>query len=225
MAATVYTLDGTAAKLALALEPAGRGAVVFRRGAVARIAAALVDARHPDRAVDPAAARAPACGVRRRRCVQGFRRAPAADLVLYRRPHRRAARLPAGASIRRGAIPGGKVRDPPGAELGCRSTRMTRRCRCGWSSARRARRCSRCWSGCCGCASARRRGRRLYAAAAGGSLAAALAVAFAGLGHLAGMVARHAGPGAVRDAGLVRVAARTPGATPPPRRGWRACGR
>ena len=131
--------------------------------------------------------------LRRRRRVQGFGRAPPADLATSPASASPSGRSSAGASTRRARYRAARS-ESGRARNGCRCTRTMRRCRSGSNSACRARCCSRCCSAGCGCASPRRHGRALYRGGGRRQSGRGLAVAVRRLGHLAGMVARRRWP-------------------------------
>ncbi len=121
MAATVYTLEGTTAKIALAISLPVAALLYWRPGAAARIAAALsILAIVTAPLTLPRLERIPALFA----AADSFKvsaKSSAADLVLCRRPHRRAAVCRLG-SRRRASDPRRQGRDPPGADLAAASS-------------------------------------------------------------------------------------------------------
>ena len=105
---------------------------------------ARLDPRHHQRATDLCPARTRVRSRRHGGRGKVFGRAPAADLVLCRRPDRRAPARRLGARTRRALSPAGRTRSKR-ARPGCRSIRTMLLFSSGSNSACPVRCCSRCW--------------------------------------------------------------------------------
>ena len=186
--ATVFLLDGTAAKTALLLSLPVAALLCWRRRVVARVAAALsVVAVLTSPLTLPLLADDPLV---LQRCGHGkdLARPPLLYLGFRRQAHRRAPAARLGSRF--GARDTGRQgAEPAGARSGCRCTRTTRRSRSGSNSAYPRRCSSRYCSAGCGCASGPTAGPPLYAAAAGRQPRRHLRRAVGRVGNLAGMVA------------------------------------